>query len=90
MLDYNKADWTKRASGLTFRNQAFINGQFVDAASGDTFQSINPATDTVLADVAACDVEDVNRAVAAARVAARSPGGQAEPRHPQGQGVGGP
>ena len=69
MLDYTKADWTKRASGLTFRNQAFINGKFVDAASGETFQSINPATDAVLADVASCDVEDVNRAVAAARTA---------------------
>ena len=28
MLDYTKADWTKRASGLTMRHQAFINGKF--------------------------------------------------------------
>lgn len=69
MLDYTKADWIKRAAGLTFRHQAFINGKFVDAASGKTFQSINPATDAVLTEVAACDVEDVNRAVAAGRAA---------------------
>ena len=69
MLDYTKADWIKRASGLILRHQAFIGGKFVDAASGETFQSINPATDAVLADVAACDVEDVNRAVASGRAA---------------------
>lgn len=69
MLDYTKADWVKRAAGLTLRHQAFINGKFVNAASGKTFQSINPATDAVLADVAACDVEDVNRAVSAGRAA---------------------
>lgn len=69
MLDYTKADWVKRAAGLTLRHQAFIDGKFVNAASGNTFQSINPATDAVLADVAACDVEDVNRAVSAGRAA---------------------
>ena len=69
MLGYTKADWTKRASALTFRHQAFIDGKFVDATSGETFQSINPATDAVLADIAACGVEDVNRAVASGRAA---------------------
>jgi gamma-glutamyl-gamma-aminobutyraldehyde dehydrogenase len=72
VLNHTKADWTKRASGLNLRHQAFINGRFVDAASGETFQSINPATDAVLVDVAACDVEDVNRAVIAARNAFES------------------
>lgn len=69
MLDYTKADWTKRAANLTFRHQAFIDGKFVDAASGETFQSINPATDAVLTNVAACDLEDVNRAVTSGRAA---------------------
>ena len=69
MLDYTKVDWTQLAAKLTFRHQAFIDGKFVDAASGETFQSINPATDGVLADVAACDFEDVNRAVASGRAA---------------------
>jgi gamma-glutamyl-gamma-aminobutyraldehyde dehydrogenase len=67
VLDYTKADWTKRASGLRLRNKAFIGGKFVDAASGEVVQSINPATDGLLANVASCDMEDVDRAVHAAR-----------------------
>ena len=69
MLDHSHEDWKSRAAGLSFRNQAFIDGNFVDAASGKTFDSINPATGEVLAAVAECDVEDVDRAVAAARKA---------------------
>ena len=46
-----------------------IGGQWVDAASGKTFETINPATGDVLARVAEGDQEDVNRAVAAARKA---------------------
>ena len=69
MLDYTLEDWRSRAGQIRFRSQAFIGGKFVDAASGETFDSINPATGEVLAKVAACDVEDVNRAVAAGRKA---------------------
>jgi phenylacetaldehyde dehydrogenase len=47
--------------------QLFINGQWVDAASGKTFETPNPATGETLARVAEGDVEDVNRAVRAAR-----------------------
>lgn len=67
MLDQTHQDWKTRAASLDFRHQAFIDGKFVDAASGKTFQSINPATGAVLASVAEGDEEDVNRAVAAAR-----------------------
>src|SRR5271163_1070794 len=49
--------------------QLFINGKWVDAASGKTFPTYNPATGEVLANVAEGDKEDVNRAVAAARAA---------------------
>lgn len=55
------------ASTLRYPTQAFINGQFVDAASGKTFATENPATGKVLAQIAACDKEDVDRAVHAAR-----------------------
>ncbi|MFT4707557.1 MAG: acyl-CoA reductase-like NAD-dependent aldehyde dehydrogenase [bacterium] len=41
------------------RHQAFISGEFVDAASSETPESFNPTTDAVLANVAAFDVEDV-------------------------------
>src|SRR5580693_1088886 len=47
----------------------FINGKWVDAASGKTFPTYNPATGEVLANVAAGDKEDINRAVKAARAA---------------------
>ena len=52
MVDYSHSDWKDRAAGLSFRSQAFIDGKFVDAASGKTFDSINPATGAVLAAVA--------------------------------------
>ena len=44
----------------------YIDGRWTDAAGGDTFQSINPATGEVLAVFAAGDVEDVEKAVQAA------------------------
>ncbi len=47
--------------------QLFINGQWVDAASGKTFETPNPATGETLARIAEGDVEDINRAVSAAR-----------------------
>jgi phenylacetaldehyde dehydrogenase len=46
-----------------------INGEWVDSASGKTFQSFNPATGDVLAEVAEGAGEDINRAVSAARAA---------------------
>jgi acyl-CoA reductase-like NAD-dependent aldehyde dehydrogenase len=63
--------WHERARRLEFRTQAFIDGRYVDAASGATFDSINPATGKLLARVAAGDSEDVNRAVISARAAFR-------------------
>ncbi len=47
----------------------YIGGQFLNAASGKTFLSVNPATGAVLAEVAEADNEDVDRAVKAARKA---------------------
>jgi gamma-glutamyl-gamma-aminobutyraldehyde dehydrogenase len=69
VLDHTHTDWKARAAALSFRGQAFINGRFVDAASGDTFDSVNPATGAVLTQVARGDAEDINRAVAAGRTA---------------------
>ncbi len=47
--------------------QMFINGQWMDAASGKTFETPNPATGETLARVAEGDAEDIDRAVRAAR-----------------------
>ncbi len=46
-----------------------INGEEVDAASGRTFATVNPATEEVITTVAEAGVEDVDRAVRAARAA---------------------
>ncbi|KAK3158993.1 hypothetical protein QOZ80_2AG0144320 [Eleusine coracana subsp. coracana] len=47
--------------------QLLINGNFVDAASGKTFSTLDPRTGEAIARVAEGDAEDINRAVAAAR-----------------------
>ncbi|MFY9891572.1 MAG: aldehyde dehydrogenase family protein [Streptosporangiaceae bacterium] len=59
--------------------QLFINGQWVDAASGRTFETPNPATGETLAHVAEGDAEDINRAVRAARAAFDGPWSQLTP-----------
>jgi 4-(gamma-glutamylamino)butanal dehydrogenase len=55
------------SSQVTFRTRAFIDGKFVNARSGATFATHNPATGGFLANIAACDSADVDLAVAAAR-----------------------
>jgi 4-guanidinobutyraldehyde dehydrogenase / NAD-dependent aldehyde dehydrogenase len=60
-------DWQQQAAQLNLRQQAFIDGKFVDAASGKTFDCINPASGELLGRIAECEDEDVNRAVTAAR-----------------------
>ena len=52
---------------LTFVTDAFIDGQFVEAADGKRYDVINPANGQTLATVAECGAEDVDRAVSAAR-----------------------
>jgi len=54
------------------RFRMFINGDWADAASGETTQVINPATEEVIAEVPKGDEADVDRAVAAARAAFES------------------
>src|SRR5699024_7657649 len=51
------------------RTLAYLDGGFVPAVSGATFESIDPATGRKLADIAAGDAQDVDRAVASARAA---------------------
>jgi aldehyde dehydrogenase (NAD+) len=46
-----------------------IGNKWVDAASGKTFPTINPATGEVIAQVAEADAADVDKAVGAARAA---------------------
>jgi len=50
-------------------HRLLIDGDWVDAASGQTFATINPATEETLAEVAHGQAEDIDRAVRAARKA---------------------
>ncbi|MFZ0286668.1 MAG: aldehyde dehydrogenase family protein [Terriglobales bacterium] len=56
-------------SFVSRKHKMLINGKWVDAASGKTFPTYNPATGEVLAQIAEGDREDINRAVTAARAA---------------------
>src|SRR5438094_10110292 len=49
------------------RRQLFIDGRFVDAASGETLPTLNPHDNSVIAHVAMAGREDVDRAVDAAQ-----------------------
>lgn len=53
--------------GLVRYGRMLIDGEWVDAASGKTFESVYPGTGETIAHVAAGDREDVDRAVKAAR-----------------------
>ena len=51
----------------TLPTRLFINGEQLDAANGRTHDVINPATEEVIASVAAAGEQDVDRAVRSAR-----------------------
>jgi acyl-CoA reductase-like NAD-dependent aldehyde dehydrogenase len=57
------------AAGLVspIRHQLFIDGRFVDAASGETLATLNPHDNTPIVEVAMAGREDIDRAVAAAQ-----------------------
>jgi len=59
----------KITSYVSKNRKMLINGQWVEAASGKTFPTYNPATGEVLARIAEGDREDIDRAVKAARAA---------------------
>src|SRR5213596_2267612 len=64
------------------QHQLFINGEFVDARSGETFATSNPATEEKIADVASAGVDDVDAAVRAAR-AQMEPGSEWQKMKPR-------
>ena len=50
-------------------DQLFINNEFVDSSSGETFSTISPSTEEKIADVSLASNNDVDKAVEAARKA---------------------
>jgi acyl-CoA reductase-like NAD-dependent aldehyde dehydrogenase len=57
-------------------HRLLIGDDWVEAASGETFETLDPATGEVICSVAKAGPEDVDRAVAAARAALEGPWGQ--------------
>jgi gamma-glutamyl-gamma-aminobutyraldehyde dehydrogenase len=68
----DKKAFHKMASKLKFETRHFIDGKFVESKKGKKFESINPATGEVIAEVTRGDAGDVDLAVKAARKAFKS------------------
>ena len=68
MADFpHRSHWQALSQQLSMPGQAFIDGRYTDATSGARFDCISPIDGRVLAAVADCDAQDVERAVLAAR-----------------------
>ena len=74
---------TKPMGAYPGPTKLLIDGKWLDAASGKTFETRNPATGELLAHVAEGDAEDINRAVAAARRAFNGPWSSMKPNERQ-------
>ena len=62
-----KEEYSDIAQGLVLPNKAFINGQYVSAIKDNSMVTVNPATSEVLTEIASCDSDDVDVAVANAK-----------------------
>ncbi|PCI52708.1 MAG: aldehyde dehydrogenase PuuC [Alphaproteobacteria bacterium] len=69
MTTKTQSDWQEIANRVELKTKAFIDGGWVEAISGETFETINPATGEVIANIASCDQADVDQAVISARAA---------------------
>jgi len=72
MTEKNHAYWQNLAKTIEPRTDAFIEGMWQPATSGNTFETVNPATGEKIADIASCDTADVNKAAQSARAAFES------------------
>ncbi|RKS72264.1 acyl-CoA reductase-like NAD-dependent aldehyde dehydrogenase [Actinomadura pelletieri DSM 43383] len=68
VFEYAPAPESRAVVDIRASYGLFIDGEFVDG-HGEPFKSINPADESVLADIARADESDVDRAVTAARTA---------------------
>src|SRR3954467_2375898 len=59
----------RRGATRTLQTRMLIDGQWRDSVSGKTFDTVNPATEEVIAQVAEGDAADIDLAVKAARKA---------------------
>lgn len=68
VFEYAPAPESRAVVDIRASYGLFVNGEFTDG-HGEPFKSINPADESVLADIACADEGDVDRAVKAARTA---------------------
>ena len=59
----------KLTDAMLLKSQAFIDGAWVDADSGEMLPVTNPATGATIASVAKCGAAETRRAIAAAKTA---------------------
>ncbi|MFJ2332190.1 aldehyde dehydrogenase [Pseudomonas helleri] len=67
MTTLTRSDWEQRAQQLKIEGRAFINGEYTDAVSKETFECLSPVDGRLLGKVASCDSADAQRAVENAR-----------------------
>ena len=67
MTTLTRADWEQRAQQLKIEGRAYINGEYTDAVSNETFECLSPVDGRLLGKVASCDSADAQRAVENAR-----------------------
>jgi 4-(gamma-glutamylamino)butanal dehydrogenase len=67
LLTRDRASWERHAAEMIIEGRAFINGRYMPAQSGRTFDDVSPINGKVIGQVARCDAGDIAAAVAAAR-----------------------
>lgn len=70
--ELTREEWLNRAETMSFEGRAFIDGEYVDARGGKTFECRSPIDGRLLVDAAACDGADADNAVRSAREAFES------------------
>jgi aldehyde dehydrogenase (NAD+) len=68
-FDYAPSIESNKIVNIRAKNELFINGKWIAPTSKKYFQTINPATNEVLAEIAEANAQDVDTAVKAARKA---------------------
>ena len=55
MFELAYTEWKQKSRKFELRNNPFIDGKFINAYSGQTYQMFDPVSKNLLASVASCD-----------------------------------
>ncbi|XP_041459502.1 mitochondrial 10-formyltetrahydrofolate dehydrogenase-like isoform X1 [Lytechinus variegatus] len=69
VFEYDAIEMNVNNMDITFPHQLFINNEFVDSESGNTFKTINPHDESAICEISKASVADTDVAVAAAKEA---------------------